>query len=154
MPTVDSTAPMGSSGARFGSRDLGTRNRPLTNASNTIGTLTRNTAPYQKCPRRNPLATGPMAPAPPLVAAQKAIALVRSCGGNTLTRIDNVDGMISAAAAPISARQAMSWPMVDEAEASAAPIRKIINPSCSAPLRPNRSPSAPVENSRPAKTSE
>ena len=45
-----------------------------------IGTLTRKTDPYQKWPSSQPLATGPIAPAAPVVAAQIAIALVRSCG--------------------------------------------------------------------------
>ena len=67
-----------------------------------IGTFTRNTEPYQKWPSRKPLATGPIAPAAPVVAAQIAIAFVRSCGGKTLTRIESVDGMINAADAPIS----------------------------------------------------
>jgi hypothetical protein len=86
--------------------------------------------------------------------AQIAIAFVRSCGGNTLIKIDSVDGMISAAATPITARQAISCHMVVDSAASAAAIRNSTSPSCNAPLRPKRSPSAPVENSSPAKTSE
>ena len=68
----------------------------------TIGTLTRNTDPYQKWPSSQPLATGPIAPAAPVTPAQIAMAFVRSSGGNTLTRIDSVDGMMNAAPAPIS----------------------------------------------------
>ena len=41
--------------------------------------------------------TGPIDPATPVVVAQMAIALARSLGGNTFTRIDNVDGMMNAA---------------------------------------------------------
>ena len=41
----------------------------------------RKTDPYQKWPSSQPLATGPMAPAAPVVAAQIAIALARSSGG-------------------------------------------------------------------------
>ena len=67
-----------------------------------IGTLTRNTEPNQKWPSRQPLATGPSAPAAPVTLAQIAIAFGRSCGGKTLTRIDSVDGMMSAAAAPMT----------------------------------------------------
>src|SRR5579862_8490145 len=110
--------------------------------------------PYQKWTSRNPLATGPIAPAAPVVAAQIAIARVRSWGGNTLTRIDSVDGMMNAAAAPMSARHAINSHIAVDADASDAPMRKPTSPSCSAPLRPKRSPSAPVENSRPANTSE
>ena len=151
---IESTAPSGSSLPCSGSRDVGTRNQPATNATAMIGTFTRKTEPYQKWPSRKPLATGPIAPAAPVVAAQIAIALVRSCGGKTFTRIESVDGMISAADAPIAARQAMSCHISVDSDASAAATRKPTSPSCSAPLRPNRSPSAPVENSRPANTSE
>ena len=73
-----------------------------------IGTLTRKTDPYQKWPSSQPLATGPMAPAAPVTLAQMAMALVRSSGGNTLTRIDSVDGMMNAAPMPMTARQPMS----------------------------------------------
>ena len=78
---IDSTAPSGSSLPCSGSRDFGTRNHPATSASAMIGTFTRNTDPYQKCPSSKPLATGPIAPAAPVVAAQIAIALDRSLGG-------------------------------------------------------------------------
>ncbi len=53
--------------------------------------------------------TGPIDPAMPVVVAQIAIALARSWGGNTFTRIDSVDGMMNAAPTPIAARQAMIW---------------------------------------------
>src|SRR5438876_2467316 len=119
-----------------------------------IGTLIRKTDPNQKCPRSQPLATGPTAPAAPVVAAQNAMALVRSCAGKTFTMIDNVDGMMNAAAAPMSARHTISCHIAVDAAASDAPTRNPTSPNCSAPLRPKRSPSAPVENSRPANTSE
>ena len=45
--------------------------------------------------------TGPIEPATPVVVAQIAIALARSRGGNTFTRIDSVDGMMNAAPTPI-----------------------------------------------------
>ena len=121
-----------------------------------IGTLTRKTEPYQKWPSSQPLATGPMAPAAPVTLAQMAMALVRSSGGKTLTRIDSVDGMMNAAPTP------MSGPAGDElphrgrhvAARTTGRRRNSTRPSCSAPLRPKRSPIAPVENSRPANTSE
>ena len=52
IPTMDSTAPIGSSAASSGSRDFGTRNTPATSATAMIGTFTRNTDPNQKWPRR------------------------------------------------------------------------------------------------------
>ncbi len=114
----------------------------------------RKIEPYQKCSRRNPLHTGPIAPAAPVKLAQIAMAFVRSPGGNTLIKIDKVDGMMNAAARPMSARQAISSPMEVDCDARVQPIRNSSRPSCSAPLRPNRSPSAPVVNNRPANTSE
>ncbi len=62
--------------------------------------------------------------------------------------------MISAADAPMAARHAMSCHICVDSDASAAATMNPSSPSCNAPLRPNRSPSAPVENRRPAKTSE
>jgi len=100
------------------------------------GTLTKNTDPYQKCTRSQPLTVGPIAPAAPRKLAQMAIALGRSSGGNTLMRIDSVDGMISAAAAPMTARQAISCHMALESVARPAATRYRSRPSCSAPLRP------------------
>ncbi len=119
-----------------------------------IGRLIRNTDPNQKWVSRKPLMSGPIAPATPTVAAQIAIALARSPSGKTFTRIDNVDGMMNAAPRPITARHPMICPIVVACDAAAAPTKKAASPNCSAPLRPNRSPSAPAENSSPAKTSE
>ncbi len=65
-----------------------------------------------------------------------------------------VEGMISAAAAPITAREPMSSHMAVACEANAAVTRNSTRPSWSAPLRPKRSPSEPVVKSSPAKTSE
>ena len=120
-----------------------------------IGTLTRKTEPYQKWPSSQPLATGPMAPAAPVTPAQMAMALVRSSGGKTLTRIDSVDGMMNAAPTPIDRPAGDELPhRVDSGGRARTPTRKSTRPNCSAPLRPKRSPRAPVVNSRPANTSE
>ena len=154
MPTIDRPAPTRSSFACSGSFDFGTRNTPRTNAARMIGTLTRKTDPNQKWPSSQPLTTGPMTPAPPVTPAQMAIALARSSGPKTLTRIDSVDGMMNAAHAPIKARQPISCHISVDADASAALNRKPSNPSWSAPFRPNRSPMAPAVNSSPANTSE
>src|SRR6476661_8234287 len=112
MPMIESSAPTGSSLPCAGSLDFGTRCQPEISATSRIGMLTRNTEPYQKRPSNQPLATGPIAPAAPVTDAQMAIAFVRSCGGKTLTRIDRVEGMISAAPTPIAARQPMSCHIV------------------------------------------
>ena len=61
---------------------------------------------------------------------------MRSSGGKTLTRIDNVEGMISAAPTPMSARQAMSWVIDVDSDAATQASMNSTRPSCSAPLRP------------------
>ena len=86
--------------------------------------------------------------------AQIAIAFGRSYAGKMLMMIDNVDGMISAPAAPITARLPISCHISVDSVARIAPRRNRTRPAWSAPLRPNRSPSAPVVKSRPANTSE
>ena len=95
-----------------------------------------------------------MAAPAPEKPAQMAMARARSPGGKTLAKIDRVAGMTKAAPTPISARVAISWlalwAKVDSSEAKPTVAR----PSCSAPLRPKRSPSAPDGRSRQAKTME
>ena len=123
-------------------------------ATITIGTLTMNTEPHEKWSSRNPPVTGPRATATPAIADHRAIATARSFATvNTFVRIDSVAGMISAAPTPIKARAPMSWPALVDSAAARDDAPKITMPTVSAPLRPNRSPSAPKERSRPAKTS-
>ena len=56
MPTIESTAPTGSSARLFGVRRLRHEEaRRGTSATRMIGTLTRNTEPNQKCPSSQPL---------------------------------------------------------------------------------------------------
>ena len=152
-PTVDSTAPTGSSRACFGSFEFGTNFGAAASAAITIGTLTRNTAVQSNCSIRKPPAAGPTPTPMPATAAQMPIAFGRSSAGKTLVRIDSVVGMISAPPTPIRARVAISISgEVANAEASEAPP-KMVRPATSAPRRPKRSPSAPMVSSRPAKTS-
>ena len=74
-----------------------------------MGTATKKTDPHQKpASRRMPLISGPMAPPAPANPAQMAMALDRSCGGNTTVMIDRVAGMISAAPMPMTARMPIS----------------------------------------------
>ena len=108
MPMVDSTAPTGSRRASCGSRDFGHQEPARTRASSDDRDVDEEHRPYQKRPSSQPLTTGPMAPAAPRKLAQMAMALGRSSGGKTLIRIDRVEGMISAPASPMTARQAMS----------------------------------------------
>ncbi len=89
-----------------------------------------------------------------MTLAQIAMAFGRSYAGKMLMMIDSVDGMINAAAAPITARLPISCHISLDSVASTAPNRKSTSPICSAPLRPKRSPSAPVVKRSPAKTRE
>ena len=154
MPIVDSTAPGGSSGALCGSRDVGISHTPKPIAPSTSGTLIRKIEPHQKWASSAPLINGPKLPPAPAKLAQMAMAFGRSWAGKTLIRIDSVDGMMNAAPTPITARHRMRAVIDELNAANSEPMRKITRPSWSAPLRPNRSPSAPVVNSSPAKTSE
>ena len=85
------------------------------------GTLTRNTEPHQKCSSRKPEAIGPIAAPPPETPAQIAMACVRSWAGNTLVRIDSVEGITNAAARPMTARAPMTMPDVSANAANTAP---------------------------------
>ena len=69
------------------------------------------------------------APAPEM-PAQTAIALARSRAGNTLARIDSVDGMTNAAPTPMTAREAISRPDVSANTPSSEPSPKITRPAC------------------------
>ena len=83
--------------------------------------------------------------------AHRAIALARSRDGNTLVRIDSVDGITNAAPMPMIARATMSMLGPSATAPTTEPAAKITSPACSAPLRPKRSPSAAAVNSSPAK---
>jgi hypothetical protein len=151
-PTIDSPAPGASSVPSSGSRDSGTSRRPTTSASTISGTLIRNTDPHQKCSSSRPEATGPIAAPPAATPAHVEIALPRSWAGNTVVRIDSVDGITNAAAAPITTRATITTAADGATVATAAPARNTTRPTCSARLRPNRSPSVPAVNSSPANT--
>ncbi len=101
-----------------------------------IGTLTRNTDPHEKCSSRNPLATGPIAAPAPEMPAHTAIALPRSCRGNTLVRIDSVAGMTNAAPKPMIARPTTTAVALSMKAANKDPLRNTVSPNCKAPFRP------------------
>ncbi len=62
---MESSTPTGSSRPGLGSRESGTSQTIPIRAMTTIGTLTRNTEPHQKCASSRPPTTGPMAMARP-----------------------------------------------------------------------------------------
>src|SRR3954451_4636225 len=143
-PTIDNTAPTGSSALGWGSFESGTIRRPRISATITTGTFTKKTEPHQKLARSQPPTIGPVAIPRPDTPAQMPIARPRSCAGKTFVRIDRVDGMISAPPTPMSARLAINALDVPENADSVEPARKITRPTASAFLRPYRSDRLPV----------
>ena len=69
--------------------------------------------------------------------------------GKTLVMIDSVAGMMNAPPMPMNARVAMSWSAELASADSSEPRPKIARPICSAPRRPKRSPRLPAVSSRP-----
>src|SRR5581483_2843169 len=119
-PTIDSSAPSGSSLGAAGSRDSGTRTQPATSPMITIGTFTRNTEPHQKCASRKPPVIGPRPMPSADTPAQIPMAFARSRGSvNTLVSTDSVDGMMNAPPIPMSARVKMRW-LAEPANADSA----------------------------------
>src|SRR6478609_2250250 len=135
-PTIDSSAPSGSSGAWIFSRDLGMRKKPATSAITTTATLIRKIEPHQKCSSSAPLTTPPMATPTPAKPAQIAIARGRSLGGNTWARIDSVAGITNAAPTPITARAPITALDVLDNAANSDAAPNTIRPPLSASRRP------------------
>src|SRR5947209_11153820 len=148
-PATDRTAPGASTRGLDGSLELGTIRYPARRAVRTTGTLTRKTDPHQKWSRRIPPTTGPKAIPSPDTPAHTPMARPRSSAGNTLVRIDSVDGMISAPPTPIRARVAVRRLAVPAKAEATEPAPKITRPHASAERRPNRSDRLPVVSRRP-----
>ena len=153
IPAIDSSTPTGSSRPGVGFRESGTSRAISTSAMATIGTLTKNTEPHQKCASSRPPVTGPMAIARPTAPAQIPIAFGRSVGSKTFEMIDSVDGSTAAPLIPISARNAIS----SSGEVANAHSTEL-SPNASIPpsrtrLRPRRSPRIPQVKRRPANAS-
>ena len=100
----------------------------------------------------SPPISGPRPTPSPDTPAQTAMARLRSAGGKTLTITDSVEGMIIAPPMPIAIRVPISWAALVANIAAIEDAAKTTSPSWSARARPNRSPSAPIVRSRPAKT--
>ncbi len=152
IATIDSAAPVGSSGRPCVSRDSGTRRATSTSVTTTIGTLTSSTDPHQNHDSSNPPTGGPrMNPSPP-TPDQMPMAWTCSSAGNTDVMIDRVPGMSIAAPTPITARAATSSSAVAENAPANAATPKTTRPTTRSRRRPNRSPNAPPVITRPAKT--
>ncbi len=120
-----------------------------------IGALIKKTEPHQKCSSRNPPMIGPRAAPPAKDAAHTAMALRRSrSSGNTVRISDRVEGISVAPPSPSSARAAISisGDVAKAARTEAAP--KAAVPIISSRRRPIRSPTLPINTSRPASRNE
>src|SRR5271170_3585249 len=134
-PTVPSTSPPRSTRRRLGLFDSGTTMAHATRAITTRGALIKKIEPYQKCTRRAPPTTGPMAMAAPAAAPHTPNALARSLRfSKVIVTVDKVAGKIKAADAAITEK---------------TPNRA--RPVIITRLRPNRSESPPPAKSRAAK---
>lgn len=120
-----------------------------------IGTLTRNTAPHQKCCSSAPPNSGPAAaPAAP-IALHTPMAKLRSVSSVNVERIRaSVEGMSVAPATPSRARATISISAVAEYAAKMEITANSDPPTRSRNLRPKRSPRFPMVMSRPARTKE
>ena len=108
--------------------------------------LTRKIEDQEKCASSHPPATGPIATPRPLTADHRPMALARSCGSvKTLLMTDSVDGMMNAAAMPITARAAISSAVVWVNAAAKLAAAKTIRPARNARRRPYSSARAPAQ---------
>ena len=118
------------------------------------GTLIQNTMDQSKVWTAQPPTKSPIGAPMPAIAAHIPMAFGRSSGGKTVTTIDSVDGIIIAAPSPMTARAAMTSPLVSAYIAvQADAVQTMRRPTCKAERRPNRSPIAPIVSSAPPKTS-
>ena len=129
MPSIaiDRPSPGRSSGGTAGSRDSGTSTYAAPAVSRASGASAQKTLPHAKCSSSSPPTTGPAATPMPTTAPQTPSAAARSRRSRkVLLMIDSVVGKITAAAAPIANRAAISAP----AESTTAPtMLAAANPS-------------------------
>ncbi len=151
MPTIDSTMP-GRSGRRHGPLDSGISSTAARTATAATGTLSRKTAPHQKCAMSAPPSTGPPTRPTMATAVQAAIAFGRSSSSKTVIRMESVLGMTSAPPTPIRTRPAISWPGLSAMAATSEAAPNRASPMIITFRRPKRSERLPEVSSRPAKT--
>ncbi len=103
----------------------------------TTGTFTTKIEPQLKWASSTPPSTGPRAMPTAAMAAQMAMARVRSlASGKTEPRIERVAGMIMAPPIPMKARVRMSALALVDSAAAVVPMPNTTRPRVSMPLRP------------------
>ena len=102
--------------------------------------MNKKSLPHQNRSKSQPPTIGPVAMPIPVVAPHSPMARARSRRSvNTFTSNERVDGNMSAAPIPMTARAAMSSPVVPDAAPARLPTAKTVRPMSSVPLRPKRS---------------
>lgn len=86
IPTSESATLRRSIGPGFGLRDLRSAHQPMPMITITMGTLTKNTEPHQKCSSRTPPSNGPSPPPAAATAAHTPIAKLRSLASGKVWR--------------------------------------------------------------------
>ena len=152
-PAVDNVAPGTSKAPGRGSRLSGTNLKPSASVSTATGTLSRNTEVQSNHSSSRPPKSGPRPTPIAAMALHTPIAFARSSRGKTLEMTERVAGMINAPPRPITARTAISSPVVSTSRTARLAPPNSTRPVCRASLRPKRSPSVPMVSRTPAKTS-
>ena len=137
----------------LGFREVGTA--PATRTAIAAATMAMKTKmlPHAKRSKSHPPTIGPMAMPTPVVAPHSPMAMARSPRSvKTLTSSESVEGNMSAAPSPMTAREAMSSPVVAEIAPARLAGAKTARPMSSVPLRPRRSLKLPAARTRAAKT--
>ncbi len=115
--------------------------------------MNKKTLPHQNRSKSQPPTIGPVAMPIPVVAPHSPMARARSRRSvNTFTSNERVDGNMRAAPIPMTARAAMSSPVVPDAAPARLPTAKTVRPMSSVPLRPKRSLRLPAARTKAAKT--
>ncbi len=153
-PTVSAATP-GTSTVRatVSSRDSRTAKSVTNTATTATGRLMKKIDCQLTFSTRKPPSTGPIASASAETPAQVPIARPRSAAGKALVMIDSVAGIIRAAPAPWTARQATSQVSSGEKPIAALAPAKMPTPARNTLRRPKRSPRRPPVTSSTAKES-
>src|SRR5215471_5714750 len=113
IPAADRASPSQSTGGVRGSREVGTHRAVIAATTAVTGTKNKKMLPHQNRSSSHPPAIGPSAIPTPALAPHTPMASARwRRTVNTLVSSDSVDGNIIAAPSPITARAAISCPLV------------------------------------------
>ncbi len=149
-----SSTPVMSTRCASGSALSGSTSAPAISAASPKARLNQKIARQLQMPTSAPPITGPAARARPDTAVHTPSARVRARSSVYRWRImDRVPGSLAAAPRPITARPAISIPVLGASAASTDPAQKITAPISMTRLRPNSSPTMPKASMVPAKVS-